>query len=273
MSVRLFCVEGNYDAVEAALKELKGIESVASLPNKKGRTVFAKFANDDAATAALEVLKTNTNVVIPAAKGEKKESAVTAPVASSKKKQNAASEFFRYDPYSGPRPVVSAAASATPAAAAAGPSEQQDQERPQRGRGRGGQQSRGRGGRGVRGGPHQQRPRIPMIQGHVAVLDNVPVNATNDQIARSFDGCGGAIYDINRLENMAMVYFSTSEAVQEAIVKMNGQKLGSKVVTVSSGGTVRVPAPMAPAPSGPAHHHHHHHNAPPTHQQDAPVVA
>jgi copper chaperone CopZ len=252
MSVRLFCVEGNYDAVETALKELKGIESVASLPNKKGRTVFAKFANDDAAAAALEVLKTNTNVVIPAAKGEKKEpSAVTAPVASSKKKQNAVGDFFRYDPYSGPRPVASA--TATAAAAAAGPSEKHDQEQPQRGRGRGGQQSRGRGGRGGRGGNHQQRPRIPMIQGHVAVLDNVPVNATNDQIARSFDGCGGAIYDINRLENMAMVYFSTSEAVQEAIVKMNGQKLGSKIVTVSSGGTVRVPAPMAPHPSGPAH--------------------
>lgn len=248
MSVRLFCVEGNYDAVEAALKELKGIESVASLPNKKGRTVFAKFANDDAASAALEVLKTNTNVVIPAPKGEKKD--VPTPAPSAKKSKNAAAEFFRYDPYSGPRPVVSAASSG--AAATAGPSaDQEGQERgPQRGRGRGGQQ-RGRGGRGGRGGNFQQRPRIPMIQGHVAVLDNVPVNATNDQIARSFDGCGGAIYDINRLENMAMIYFSTSEAVQEAIVKMNGQKLGSKIVTVSSGGTVRVPAPMAPPPSGP----------------------
>lgn len=240
-SVRLFCVEGNYEAVEAALKELKGIETVASLPNKKGRNVFAKFLTEEAAAAAAETLKANDKVVLPS--GDKKERVAAAPTNSAggkKKVANLAGDFFRYDPYSGPRQP-----SAT-AAPQAGPSGQgENQQRPQRGRGRG-QQPRGRGGRGGRGGNFQSRPRIPMIQGHVAVLDNVPVNATNDQIARSFDGCSGAIYDINRLENMAMVYFSTTEAVQDAIVKMNGQKLGNNVVTVSSGGTVRVPAPMAP---------------------------
>jgi copper chaperone CopZ len=249
MSVRLFCVEGNYEAVEAALKELKGIETVASLPNKKGRNVFAKFITEDDASAALEALKSNDKVVVPGEKKEKSDAQQTA--ASGKKKtHNVAGDFFRYDPYSGPRPT-------TDAAAAAGSSQQQQRQ------GGGGQKRQpnsndgsrggrgGRGGRGSRGGGrggYQQRPRMPMIQGHVAVLDNVPVNATNDQIAKCFDGCGGAIFDINRLENMAMVYFSSTEAVQEAILKMNGKQLGSHIVTVSSGGTVRVPAPMAPPP-------------------------
>ena len=82
-----------------------------------------------------------------------------------------------------------------------------------------------------------------MIQGYTAVLDNVPFSMTNDQLAREFADCG-QIYDINRLELMAMIYFDSAEAVQRAIVARNGKKIKDNVVTVSSGGTVKVPAPL-----------------------------
>ena len=115
------------------------------------------------------------------------------------------------------------------------------------GRGRGGQgrgraQGRGRG-RGQGRGRGDFRPRVKMIQGYTAVLDNVPFSMTNDQLAREFSECG-QIYDINRLELMAMIYFDSADAVQRAIVARNGQKIKDSIVTVSSGGTVKVPAPL-----------------------------
>jgi hypothetical protein len=81
-----------------------------------------------------------------------------------------------------------------------------------------------------------------MIQGYIAVLDNVPFNATNEQIATSLSG-SGQIFDINRYELMAMVYFDSSEAVQRAILALNGKRIKDNVITVSSGGAVKVPLP------------------------------
>lgn len=266
MTSVLFCVKGDTVAVEAALKGVTGYDSVASVLKKKGQyNVFLRFPSDEAAAAATDVLKQNPLVVLP---GEKKvdESAQQqdeAAVGKKKQKQlatQAAATYFNYESYDQMRDRKEAEArqqaaverkksrqsssrggASEPAAAGA----KSDAEADQSGRGgRGGARGGRRGGRGGRG---FSRQRVPMIQGYVAVLDNVPFCTTNDQIARLFMTCG-AIYDINRLETMAMVYFDTTEAVQRAILAMNGQKIFQNTITVSSGGCVRVPAPVMPPP-------------------------
>lgn len=244
-SVQLFCIEGDYESVEATLNALKGVESIASLPNKKGRSVFVKFQSEELAAAAQESLKENPKVTLPG-QGKKTAAAAADGISAAKKKKssnNAVADFFTYQPYSGGKKETRSNEQEEHAQGA------DDQNRQPRHRGRGGARGGGSGrGGGSRGGFRggSRGPRVPMIQGFVAVLDNVPFSTTNDQIAKLFATSGGIIYDINRLENMAMVYFNTPEAVQQAILLMNGKKIQNNVITVSSGGHVKVPAPMAP---------------------------
>eukprot|EP00331_Platyophrya_macrostoma_P004878 CAMPEP_0176416680 /NCGR_PEP_ID=MMETSP0127-20121128/6475_1 /TAXON_ID=938130 /ORGANISM="Platyophrya macrostoma, Strain WH" /LENGTH=280 /DNA_ID=CAMNT_0017796771 /DNA_START=76 /DNA_END=918 /DNA_ORIENTATION=- len=265
MTSVLFCVKGDAAAVDAVVKSVTGHVSIASELKKKGQyNVFLHFAAEEAAATASEVLRQNPNVTLA---GEKKattsgDASAAATVGKKKQKQlatNAAATYFNYESYDQMRERKDTEARIQAAVerkkerrqqqAATQQQHSDGAEQPQHQQGRGGRGGAfgGRGGRrGGRGGFHG-RQRVPMIQGFVAVLDNVPFSTTNDQIARLFMTCG-AIYDINRLETMAMVYFDSAEAVQRAILTMNGQKIQNSIITVSSGGCVRVPAPVVPAP-------------------------
>lgn len=97
------------------------------------------------------------------------------------------------------------------------------------------------------------------IEGHVASINNVPMSMTNDQIATVFEDCG-VIYDIARYETLAMVYFDCQDSVLNAIVHVNGsKKMNGNVVTVSDGGTLRVPIPnnLNPQAMSPQYLHLH----------------
>ena len=256
MTIRFQCSVAEFSAVEAAVKEIPGVLSVASMPEKKKKVcgVFVQLASDEAAAAASTIIRALRGVSFPAGKGEG-EPTIEEPSAVGKKdkrdpvhrkKTNEVESFFRFDPYTQQqwtrvRERQDTNAPAHQPTSASQGADDADNNPQQRGRGRGG---RGRHfGSGARGRAYF--PRVPMIQGYVAVVDRVPFSATNDQIAQAFSAAG-QIYDINRLENMAMLYFDTAEAVQRAIVLMNGKKLHTEIVTVSSGGVVRVPAVPPP---------------------------
>lgn len=97
----------------------------------------------------------------------------------------------------------------------------------------------------ARGGYRQQQrpPYIPPASVNIAVVDNIPFNMTNLQIADAF--CQfGQILDISRLEMMAMVFYDSQESVHNCIQGMNGQTLKSNVISVSSG-SMKIPGPIA----------------------------
>lgn len=125
--------------------------------------------------------------------------------------------------------------------------------RPHGGFQRGGRGTRGRGGRGRSGRndrnsrftnqhPNNRRNyyRPPLVEASAAFVDNLPFGITNTRLMDIFSPFG-QVLDINRLETMAMVCYSTPESVQECIQSINGSTISGHTVTVSSG-TVRIPA-------------------------------
>ena len=236
MSIQFYCTEADFTSIETALKNVTGVVSLAALPTKKGRSVFVKLESEDLIDATKPKIGEIKGVVFPdPSKTREKLVKAAKPDDGS---QAIAAALFNYDH----KPAAAAATAAAP--------QQQQQGRQQKPRGRR-SNNNNNNGRKDGGEPQQQqqqqrrRPnhkqRIPMIQGHVAVIDNVPFSTTNNQIADAFVGCG-MIYDINRLETMAMVYFDSAEAVQRAILALNGKMVQANTVTVSSGGVVKVPA-------------------------------
>lgn len=242
MSIQFYCTEEDFKTIEPALKNISGVVSLAALPTKKGRSVFVKLDSEDIIEVTKPKIGEIKGVVFPDP-NKTREKLVKAAKADDGS-QAIAAALFTYE-------------TKPPAAAAAAAPQQQGQrtQNKQRG-GRGGRGSNSNNGNRKGGDAQQQqqeggqqpqrrrnnhKQRFPMIQGHVAVIDNVPFSTTNNQIAEAFVGCG-MIYDINRLENMAMVYFDSAEAVQRAILALNGKSVQANTVTVSSGGVVKVPA-------------------------------
>eukprot|EP00758_Cryptobia_borreli_P003495 Tbor_TRINITY_DN3785_c0_g3::TRINITY_DN3785_c0_g3_i1::g.2435::m.2435 len=104
------------------------------------------------------------------------------------------------------------------------------------------QTGQGRGGRRWNG-EEKGLGRIPLqtINGHIAVIDNIPHNTTTSQLAAAFVGCG-QIFDINRVEKMGMIYFTSMDAVEKAIFQFNGRLINGSIITVSNGGIVKLPS-------------------------------
>lgn len=252
-----------FSEIHQALASVKGLVTVAKLPGENGREEgLAEFENETAADEGIAILEKSGGEVIAQPSGSESNPTLATSKAKrgAKKADNADTKKFFSD-------VPTYHESKDAKQRAQRDEEQQrggnrggnDRNRNQRnhgengqGRGRGGY-SRGRGGRGRgrggRGGYHRgARPGYVMprfVEGHIASIHGVPVSMTNDQIAEAFNECG-TIYDIARYENLAMVYFDSAASVLEAICKVNGQKLNGSVVTVSDGGTLRVPIPQPP---------------------------
>eukprot|EP00331_Platyophrya_macrostoma_P017776 CAMPEP_0176466960 /NCGR_PEP_ID=MMETSP0127-20121128/38195_1 /TAXON_ID=938130 /ORGANISM="Platyophrya macrostoma, Strain WH" /LENGTH=251 /DNA_ID=CAMNT_0017860211 /DNA_START=189 /DNA_END=945 /DNA_ORIENTATION=+ len=236
MTSVLFCVKGDAAAVDAVVKSVTGHVSIASELKKKGQyNVFLHFAAEEAAATASEVLRQNPNVTLA---GEKKattsgDASAAATVGKKKQKQlatNAAATYFNYESYDQMRERKDTEARIQ-AAVERKKERRQQQAATQQQHSDGAEQPQ-----------HQTHdPGLRRSARQRSILHD------DDQIARLFMTCG-AIYDINRLETMAMVYFDSAEAVQRAILTMNGQKIQNSIITVSSGGCVRVPAPVVPAP-------------------------
>ena len=242
--------QSDFDNVLQAVKSWNGVISVATIPNAKhgvdGIVQLETVEARESAIAALEQLKYVTVVGVKPAQPNPN---ATSQVKKNRGKQNHVTDFFKFDSYNEQQKNPERKAQRVhkdPNAPAAESTQAPADHQPGHGRGRG--QGRGRGN--MRGRNQNSRGQanaapfvpIPMIQGFVAVLDNVPFNTTNEQIAKCFSGAG-QIFDINRYELMAMVYFDSQEAVQRAIVALNGKKIKDNVITVSSGGVVKVPLP------------------------------
>lgn len=217
------------EATPALKVDLAGLRTINFNAEAKGIVGFFSFdtvANCEAAKKVIAERFADLDIVSPYTEPSKKRK-------QQKDKPNQVEEFFNYDRAPHERLPIGRGNGGNNG----------NQNGPARGRGAHGR-GRGRGFRGRgRGFPNMQ-----MIQGHVCVIDGVPFNTTNDQLAKLFCDCG-QIYDINRFEQMAMIYFDKAEGVQQAIVGFNGHKLKDNVLVVSSGGTVKVPVPMAqPSP-------------------------
>lgn len=94
--------------------------------------------------------------------------------------------------------------------------------------------------------PPAQVPFTPApapFEASVAFVDNVPFGTTNEQLMKLFTPYGSVV-DINRLETMAMICYSSPQAVQQCIQHLNGSKIHDNIITVSSG-TIRIPARVA----------------------------
>lgn len=209
------------DATPALKTDLPGLRTINFNAEAKGVAGFLSFDSAEHCEGAKKIISEkfkDLDIVTPYAESSKKKK-------QQKGKHNQVEEFFNYD---------------------RAPEQRQQSGRgnaPQGGNGRGrGANGRGRG-RGFRG-RGRGFPNMHMIQGHVCVIDGVPFNTTNEQLAKLFSECG-QIYDINRFEQMAMIYFDKAEGVQQAILGFNGHKLKNNTLVVSSGGTVKVPIPMA----------------------------
>jgi hypothetical protein len=105
--------------------------------------------------------------------------------------------------------------------------------------GGGGQHHRGR--RGQRYQNHGPAPPpIQFITCYGITVFNVPISVTNAELFGIFSHFG-AIVNIQRLDNLAMIHFVESESVQAAMVTMNGQPIGGSTVSVSASGRLQVP--------------------------------
>ena len=240
----------DFDSILHTVKSWEGVISVATIPNaKNGVDGIVQLESAEARERALTSLQQIKNVSVVGVKSQPSANGGVAATSQPKKqrgKANHVSDFFKFDNYDeqknsdrrNPQNNHADPSNPLPAPASdAPPSVEQG-----RGRGRGRGAGRGNTHRGRGRGNTPPFVPIPMIQGYVAVLDNVPFNTTNEQIAKCFVGAG-QIFDINRYELMAMVYFDSQEAVQRAIVLLNGKKIKENVITVSSGGVVKVPLP------------------------------
>lgn len=221
--------------------DLPGLRTINFNAEAKGVAGFLSFDSAEQCEAAKKIIETkfqDLDLKAPYETNQKKKK-------QSKEKPNKVDEFFNYD-----RPPQEEKERDVRNDTQQGQHNQRSNANNNaNGRGGRGNNGRGRGGRG-RGGfrGRGRAPNMQMIQGHVCVIDGVPFNTTNEQLAKLFGGCG-QIYDINRFELMAMIYFDKAECVQNAIVNFNGHKLKDNVLVVSSGGTVKVPIPMVQPPA------------------------
>ncbi|RNF01643.1 RNA-binding protein [Trypanosoma rangeli] len=92
-------------------------------------------------------------------------------------------------------------------------------------------------------GYRRRHPFVPPAQVNVAVVDNIPFNMTNDQLIEVFSPFG-RVFDINRYEMMAMIFYDSPECVSQCIQQLNGKTIRGNVISVSSG-YVRIPGHVA----------------------------
>ena len=87
----------------------------------------------------------------------------------------------------------------------------------------------------------QRRERI--VNCYAATIFNVPPAATNKDVCDAF-APSKDILSVQRVDDIALLYFTSADAVQRAILAMNGKSLKGNIVCVSASGVVRVSVPV-----------------------------
>lgn len=211
------------------LQEFEGIVSIARIPGAKAdeESGFVVFDNEAHRQGCFDGVQGFDGVTLSLEEPKSKSVSRIPRRSERPEKQVLAEEYFKFDAYRMQR---------------------ETRGRGSRGRGRESredtsQQAPNRPPRfGERGRGRSNQPFIPTVKGFIAFVANVPVNVTNTQIAEFFGGCGN-IFDIDRVENCALIFFDSKEAVDQAVVNLNGKSFKGGVLTVSRGGTVRAPIP------------------------------
>jgi hypothetical protein len=252
-------------AVVSQLQKLDGVLSVARNNTIEGVEGFVSFENPELAAAARNNRPADALYVLedparePVRRERKQTSAASAGASKRGKGAAHGGQPFTADFFNGPSPSTMRAEPVRGGGRGGGRGGS-------RGGGRGGDESNGRARNGGRGGNGDGPRRPPLIKAHAVCVHNVPVNVTNDQIFQAFKQTGH-IFDIRRMERLALLLMRDAESVVEAIVAMNGKQLGGVNVVVCGGGEMRMPVPPPPpGADGPVHHSPLHvppHMAPP----------
>ncbi|EAN78508.1 RNA-binding protein, putative [Trypanosoma brucei brucei TREU927] len=224
-----YCPTHDFQRIEAVVREWPGVEAVGSLRTKEGKenttSVFIKFSDKEAARDATSRIDAVPGLVRkieePKAKQRMRKMGKNMLI-------DPAMEIFSFG--------------ATDKGDVTFNERKREGNRRRHpsviGPGSGSERTSNKGNNAIR-----HHPFTPPARASVALVDNVPFNMTNDQVARLFSPFGELI-DLSRYETMAMVFYRSPDSVLKCIQQLNGKTVKGKIITVSSG-AITIPGLLA----------------------------
>ncbi|RNF03521.1 RNA-binding protein [Trypanosoma conorhini] len=234
LTVVAFCPSSEFARVESVIREWSDVKAVGSLRIKERKkditNVFIKFNSEDAAKKASSRIIEVPGLSLTDEENEEKLKGAKSDQRKGRSK-NLAIELMNFGTYEKSRTTLD---------------QQKKRDAERRQRNRENREAINHGGfkaPNYNGAYRRRIPFLPLAQVNVAVVDNIPFNMTNDQLIEIFSPFG-RVFDINRYEMMAMVFYDSPECVLQCIQQLNGKNIRGNVISVSSG-SVRIPGPVA----------------------------